>query len=144
MSNSKQSGKDGKSETMLERLQRLSEKTGIPLVGPDDPIYNEPATVFFRSKPRRPDSGSEPSSEEQAEPVKPRSTIEEINAFISADMRLGICEQVLQTRDDLVQFAIEKGLAWAMEGYLKRRGWLDSDWQERLDKLGLLGQDYCN
>ena len=57
---------------------------------------------------------------------------------MAADMALGAYDQMwAQSREDIVRYARQYDLDWALEGFLKRRGWLDPDWQERLEQLGL-------
>mgnify|MGYP006303510055 CR=1 FL=1 len=58
--------------------------------------------------------------------------------FMAADMALGAYDQMwAQSRKDIVRYAQQYDLDWALEGFPKRRGWLDPDWQERLEQLGL-------
>jgi len=64
---------------MREKIENESKRLEMPLVGPDDPIYNEPVTVLFISKHKRPDSGVLAQREVRRNNrnlKKPRSTIE--------------------------------------------------------------------
>ncbi len=57
--------------------------------------------------------------------------------FMGADMALGMFEECGAdgTPDALVEYAVQNGYVWALEYFLDRRGWLDDDWQERLEVL---------
>lgn len=65
--------------------------------------------------------------------------------FIAADMALGLaCQDNCQSRGDLVDFALTKGLAPYLPLFLQRRGWLDDDWQQRLEALSTIFQRQVN
>ncbi len=55
--------------------------------------------------------------------------------FIGADMALGMFDQMCESRDALVQYAVSKDFDWALRGYLERRWVLDQDWLDRLERL---------
>ncbi len=38
-------------------------------------------------------------------------------------------------RDELLDYALNQGLQWALPGFLERRGRLDEDWVQRLRNL---------
>ena len=56
--------------------------------------------------------------------------------FLGADMALGMFHQMIgENRDALVQYAVSKDFDWALRDYLGRRGLLDEDWLDRLERL---------
>ena len=135
-----------KTETTIptsERVKKISEEVGIPMVPKDDPIYSEPATVYFSSRPGKSTPDGKADSEKKSQPEeRPKATPEGINAFMSADMQLGAYAQMFShSKDDFIEFALKHGFGWALHGFLERRGWLDEDWENRLDELDLMPLD---
>lgn len=60
----------------------------------------------------------------------------EFDDFINADMTLGLAAQdICRTRDELVNYAWNAQLVPYLRPFLDRRGWLDDDWNSRLDAL---------
>ena len=55
--------------------------------------------------------------------------------FFMADIYPGMYAQTAESREQLLAYAIFNGLAWALRRFLERRGWIDDDWERRLDGL---------
>ena len=61
--------------------------------------------------------------------------LEEVKAFMNADMQLGMYEQnFAEDREQLLGYAVREGLMWALPEFLDRRGWLDADWVVRINR----------
>ena len=85
------------------------------------------------------------SNQERKSVIQKISLYDETIDFIAADMALGLtCQDICQSRDELADFALIKGLAPYLEPFLKRRGWLDDDWRERLEALRTSFQHQIN
>jgi len=55
---------------------------------------------------------------------------------LTADCFLGLAAQDrCSTRDELVAYAWENNLVPYLRFFLERRGWLDDDWDKRIDHL---------
>lgn len=56
--------------------------------------------------------------------------------FWDADISLTMFDQVsFDNRDELLDYALNQGLQWALPVFLERRGRLDEDWVQRLRNL---------
>ena len=74
------------------------------------------------------------SNQERKAAIDSLSLYDESIDFIEADVALAVASQELcRTRGDLVDFALARGLAPYLQLFLQRRGWLDEDWQKRLE-----------
>jgi len=61
------------------------------------------------------------------------NTKNDSDLYMQADMALGMFEQnFADSRENLIEYAVKQGYAWALPGFLSRRGWLDDDWNKRL------------
>ena len=87
-----------------------------------------------------------PASDQERKTVIQKISIEDEEVdFIVADMSLGMaCQDICRSRDELTAFALRKDLAPYLEPFLKRRGWLDDDWRERLEALSASFQHQVN
>ena len=87
-----------------------------------------------------------PASDQERTSAIQRLSIDDTEVdFIAADMALGLaCQDICQSRDELTEFALKKGLAPYLEPFLNRRGWLDDDWCKRLQALNARFQNQVN
>lgn len=88
MSKDKPSHKTETSIPMSERVREASKRLGMRMAEKDDPIYNEPATVYFSSLPGKSTPDGKADSEKPSQPDG-RPTPEEIQAVINERMRHG-------------------------------------------------------
>ena len=86
---SRQSGKDGKSTPMSEKVRNASKELGMPLAGPDDPIYNEPVNVSFISRSGKSTQGGKANSEKKSQHQEFHKDLEDIQNVINKRMRHG-------------------------------------------------------
>ena len=78
-----------------------------------------------------------PASEQERKTAIHRLIPEdEMVDFIKADMVLGLaCQDHCHTREALSDYALREQLVPYLKPFLERRGWIDDDWDERLQVL---------
>ena len=76
------------------------------------------------------------SGRERKTTIRRLSPEDEGFEFIKADTVLGMAYQChCQTRDELSEFALREKLVPYLAPFLIRRGWIDNDWDKRLQVL---------